>query len=391
MSLRGTLGDFGIADIFQLIGHQAKTGVLLLKDRELEVRIFFVDGNVVKAEQSSREKADLLGNIMVRGRALQQSQLDEALATQQRTMRRLGDILVESGAVDRATLKEFARLQTTETIYRLFGWKAGTYEFVAQPVDYDEQSYEPIRSENILMEGFRMVDEWPAVRKVIPSSNLSFRVLKALPPEASVDEDDDILAGLGDALGNDPTGPAPRKVGHAERHVFTCIAPGRTVAEIIDISRMGEFETSKALATLVTNGVIAAEVPTAAPESRRVVWSSLFTALRAFSARLAFGAVTALALGVGLHFASTMESGWLTSRPNESTIGALREAQATIQAEKLGRALAVHFVERAAYPNGLTELVDLGLIEERDLAFPFETPWVYERTDDGYRLSRPVR
>jgi hypothetical protein len=101
--------------------------------------------------------------------------------------------------------------------------------------------------------------------------------------------------------------------------------------------------------------------------------------------------VTALALGVGLHFASTMESGWLTSRPNESTIGALREAQATIQAEKLGRALAVHFVERAAYPNGLTELVDLGLIEERDLAFPFETPWVYERTDDGYRLSRPVR
>ena len=52
MSLRGTLGDFGIADIFQLIGHQAKTGVLNLKDREVEVRIYFVEGSVVKAEQS---------------------------------------------------------------------------------------------------------------------------------------------------------------------------------------------------------------------------------------------------------------------------------------------------------------------------------------------------
>jgi len=391
MSLRGTLGDFGIADIFQLIGHQAKTGVLLLKDRELEVRIFFVDGNVVKAEQSSREKADLLGNIMVRGRALKQAQLDEALATQQRTMRRLGDILVESGAVDRATLKEFARLQTTETIYRLFAWKAGTYEFVAQTVDYDEQSYEPIRSENILMEGFRMVDEWPAVRKVIPSSNLSFRILKPLPAEAAADEDDDILAGLGDALGNDHSGPPPRKVGHAERHVYGCIAPGRTVPEIIDVSRMGEFETSKALATLVSNGVIAAEVPTAAPESSRAVWSSLWSALRAFSARLAFAAVTAVVLGAGLHFASTTEGGWLSPRPAESTLGALREAQATMQAEKLGRALAIHVVERAAHPQSLTELVDLGLIAERDLAFPFETPWVYERTDDGYRLSRPVR
>ena len=48
MALRGTLGDFGIADIFQLVGHQQKTGILLLKNRELEVRIYFVEGNVVK-------------------------------------------------------------------------------------------------------------------------------------------------------------------------------------------------------------------------------------------------------------------------------------------------------------------------------------------------------
>lgn len=391
MSLRGTLGDFGIADIFELIGHQAKTGVLVLRDREVEVRIFFVDGNVVKAEQSSREKTDLLGNIMVRARALKQAQLDQALATQQRTTRRLGDILVESGAVDRPTLKDFARLQTTETIYRLFGWQAGSYEFVAQAIDYDEQSYEPIRSDNILMEGFRMVDEWPAVRKVIPSSNLSFRILKALPPETAANENDDILAGLGEALGSDPSGPVPRKVGQAERHVFTCIAPGRTVAEIIDVSRMGEFETSKALATLVTNGVIAAEAPAASTDSGRVVWSSLFAVMRAFGARLAFGAMTALLLGSGLHLASTTPSGWLSPHAAESTVGALREAQATVQTEKLRRALAVHFVERAGHPNSLADLLDLGLIEERDLAFPFETPWVYERTADGYRLSRPVR
>jgi hypothetical protein len=391
MSLRGTLGDFGIADIFQLIGHQAKTGVLLLKDRDFEVRIFFVDGNVVKAEQSSRDKADLLGNIMVRGRVLEQAQLDQALAIQQRTMRRLGDILVESGAVDRATLREFARLQTTETIYRLFSWKTGTYEFVAQPVDYDEQSYEPIRSENILMEGFRMVDEWPAVRKVIPSSSLTFRVLKALPAEDAVDEDDDILAGLGDALGGEGSGPAPRRVGHAERHVFAFIAPGRSVAEIIDLSRMGEFETTKALATLVSNGVIAIEAAASPDEPARAVWASLWTALRAFSARLAFAAVTALVVGGTLWQATTTTAGVLSTTPGESALAAMREAQAVMQAEKLRRALGIHLVERAAHPRSLDELVDLGLIEERDLTFPFGTPWVYERTETGYRLSRPVR
>jgi hypothetical protein len=391
MSLRGTLGDFGIADIFQLIGHQAKTGVLLLKDREVEVRIFFVDGNVVKAEKNSRDKADLLGNLMVRAQALKQTELDEALATQQRTMRRLGDILVEGGAVDRATLKDFARLQTTETIYRLFAWKTGTYEFVAQPVDYDEQSYEPIRSENILMEGFRMVDEWPAVRKVIASSDLSFRIIRPMPAEAAAEEDDDILAGLGDALSNDDRGPPPRKVGHAERHVYGCVVPGRTVADIVDVSRMGEFETSKALATLVSNGLLAIEAPAAAPPSGRPVWSSLWSALRAFSARIAFGAFTAVVIGAGVHLTSTGERGWFSPLPAVSASGALREAQATMQAEKLVRALAIHLVERAAPPHTLTELVDLGLIEERDLTFPFDSPWVYERVGDGYRLSRPVR
>ena len=90
MTLRGTLGDFGLPDIFQLVGHQQKTGVLLLKDREVEVKIYFVEGNVVKAEQSSRERSDLLGNIMVRAGAISADQLDSALATQQRTLRRLG-------------------------------------------------------------------------------------------------------------------------------------------------------------------------------------------------------------------------------------------------------------------------------------------------------------
>ena len=39
MALSGTLKDFGIADIFQLIGQQQKTGVLHLTDRDEEVHV----------------------------------------------------------------------------------------------------------------------------------------------------------------------------------------------------------------------------------------------------------------------------------------------------------------------------------------------------------------
>src|SRR5947209_15142826 len=66
MALSGTLKDFGIADILQLIGHQTKTGTLVLKSGNDEVDVLFVDGTVVFATQKARNKADLLGSLLLR-------------------------------------------------------------------------------------------------------------------------------------------------------------------------------------------------------------------------------------------------------------------------------------------------------------------------------------
>ena len=50
MALEGTLKDFSLADIFQLIGIQRKTGVLTLKSAEDVVTVSFLDGSVVSAD-----------------------------------------------------------------------------------------------------------------------------------------------------------------------------------------------------------------------------------------------------------------------------------------------------------------------------------------------------
>src|SRR5512140_1204053 len=127
MALSGTLKDFGIADILQLIGHQTKTGRLTLKASQEEVEVFFVDGNVVFASEKARNSRNLLGGLLLRADLLSQDQLDEALATQQRTLKRLGDVLVESGALTRTQLAQIMRLQTTETLYRPLSWPTGAY------------------------------------------------------------------------------------------------------------------------------------------------------------------------------------------------------------------------------------------------------------------------
>ena len=191
MALKGTLKDFGIADIFQLISHQSKTGVLHLRTKNKEVRIAFSNGDVVRAESTTRRKKDLLGTMLVRAEIITEEQLEKALGTQRRTLKRLGDLLVEAGFVSRKELREFAHLQITETLYKLFNWETGTYEFESEEVTYDDETVEPIRSENILMEGFRMVDEWPMIRKKITSYDMTFKKLKLMEhAHAGVQEKD---------------------------------------------------------------------------------------------------------------------------------------------------------------------------------------------------------
>ncbi|MFL5371329.1 MAG: DUF4388 domain-containing protein, partial [Myxococcales bacterium] len=77
MALSGTLKDFGIADILQLIGHQTKTGKLVLKNGPEEVDVLFVEGNVVFATDNSRPKESLLGNMLLRAEILPEEKLEE--------------------------------------------------------------------------------------------------------------------------------------------------------------------------------------------------------------------------------------------------------------------------------------------------------------------------
>ncbi len=54
MALHGNLRDFGIGEVFQLIGQQQKTGFLSVEGKDRELRIAFEQGSVVWAEHTGR-------------------------------------------------------------------------------------------------------------------------------------------------------------------------------------------------------------------------------------------------------------------------------------------------------------------------------------------------
>ena len=67
VALRGNLSDFGIGEVFQLIGQQRKTGVLEVDGgRRNASTCRFVEGSVVSAATAGPHEDAALGDMLVR-------------------------------------------------------------------------------------------------------------------------------------------------------------------------------------------------------------------------------------------------------------------------------------------------------------------------------------
>jgi competence protein ComGC len=377
MALQGTLKDFGIADILQLIGQQQKTGQLCLANKEQEVNVFFKDGNIARVESVTRKKKDLIGNMLVRAEIITEAQLEEALETQRRTLKRLGDVLVSSGFITAPNFKKMMQLQATETIYKLFSWDNGTYEFKVEPVVNDTEAITPLRAESVLMEGFRMVDEWPVIRKKINRLDMTFEVTRPLPPPRVQVVDDD--AAFDDAFAEkkkDENKGEFKSVGDSERRVYEVIAPGRDVRKLIDVSCLGEFETCKALLNLINLDyakIVLANGQTASGD-REGFFSKVGQSLGRVGASMAtLGAVLFLVVQL---------SGGLSLASSPATSVADPAAQRFISRTQLKRiesALEVFRLEKGEYPEQLNALVASGLLKEEELRYPWREQYYYKR------------
>jgi hypothetical protein len=260
MALEGTLRDFSLADIFQLIGLQRKTGVLTLRGKDDTVTVTFLDGKVVGADSLNRRLENRLGTVLMKTGFLTQDQLNRALEIQKETLQRLGFILTHYGIISAESLKEAIQLQIMQVVYRLFRWKDGDYHFSQETtIEYDRDNVTPISAESILMEGARMIDEWPIIEKRIRSYDMVFR--KKLTDQEIVvvgaDEADDIdfddgapakrrKGGFGDKI----------RISQTEKAIYDMVDGTMTVGDIVEVSRFAEFDTNKALYELLTRDLI---------------------------------------------------------------------------------------------------------------------------------------
>ncbi len=373
VALHGNLSDFGIAEVFQLIGQQRKTGTLVVGEGAASIFLAFDGGRVVRGGPSGAgSESTCLGRQLVRAGYLTREQLEDLENESERSARPLSDLFLATGLIERGTLEEVQHLLTRETVFDVIRRQSGDFHFTAEHVVHDTKPENLLGAEQILMDGLRMLDEWRTFADAVPSEEVVFRRVGNLESARALTKGD------GDS-----------RLGNAER-VLQLIDGRLSVRRIIDLSRLGTFEATRVLAELRQAGVIDLTTPAQREprkERRSTKKIELIPALRLCVGGLLPFAALAFMLLTTLQ--QTGPLGGLQGSPiPDRNLERMGQRFAT---ELIRGAVETHFFETGSYPTSLDEIQAELLAESRSLTPSRLADYYYVVRDDEVVLLAPVR
>jgi hypothetical protein len=368
MALQGNLKDFGITEVLQLIGQQLKTGVLGIRKGKKLVEVYFVDGMIVHVYSNYRGKKDLIGEIFVKAQLISQDQLERVLRIQKETRKYLGEIFVELQLLKKEDLLKVISTQVYETIYDLFWWDEGEFNFDLKLVESYKKIPFALSTEQVLLTILRMVDEWSEIEKKIFSPHLVFRKAR---------ESQEPAAGL--SLPND----LRKDLAPEQELIYKFVDGTRTVQEIIDRSLLGRFNTSEILSYLLEVGLIEiASVQT--PGLIKKVSAVNFKEALPYAS---FAGSLALFLIFFAFFTPNFFRHFVSSRIERVVLERPTLLVQKNQLDRIIHALETYYLEEGRYPNQLEDLVSAQLLQKSDLFYQKGISYQYELKGDKYFLK----
>ncbi|MBI5135882.1 MAG: DUF4388 domain-containing protein [Nitrospirae bacterium] len=345
MALTGSLVDFSVSDILQLIRLQRKGGALRMHTHRRRVCIWFAAGNVVMAERSDLPLAEVVGRALVADGRLPEQAFQRVVSKARREP--VDVVLGETLAAATVVLVE---AYVRATVLSLFAWNDGEYTFDvdAPPPDHLAHPFAPIDTDLLLMDCASEGADWPEQKEHVGGLDTVF-------------------------VRGEPAGALPER----DARILAMVDGRRDVQAIADAGPDGLFQVCAALAGLAERGMIRARVAGAGRGADRA--GARRGRARPDRRRLAAASVAALCVGlVGL-------CGWLflaTPKGGGGAGAGFLEATWSYRDHKVRQALDLYRMVHGRYPDSLARLTDAGLVSG---ARPF-AEMRYSRDGDGYSL-----
>ena len=177
MSVIGDLSDFDPGDLITVLGLLGKSGKLRLTRGESEGMVVFRGGKIIYAASSSfREN---LGSMLLSRNLIDEAQLVAALEQQHKSAeeKRLGNILIETGALSVEALESVLRDQVSRVLSEFIPWSVGGFRFDTMEIaDHGEVELPTgdllapfgLSTDHVLLEAAQRLDEGAPMEETAP-------------------------------------------------------------------------------------------------------------------------------------------------------------------------------------------------------------------------------
>ena len=229
MALSGSLREFSLSEILQLLSSQRKTGCLRLSRGAENRVVYLLEGRIASVRDRGYGDEDPLARFLRRVHRLSEEQMRGIGSIYAESQRDLVDLLLNGRYIDREELAVLYERMVLDVLHEILAWDDGAYQFsnVSPPESALAVS---LSTESMLMEAVRRMDELKRYRQKLTDPGLVLG-LKELPdPDASLGEEEKELFGLVDGR--------------------------RTLRDLVAESPFTDFEAYEALYRLIDAGWI---------------------------------------------------------------------------------------------------------------------------------------
>jgi hypothetical protein len=378
MALQGSLDDFNILNILQMIKLEGKTGRLTLTEGEELVKITFDNGSIIFAEISPAKEEARIKGTLTSNRILDAQAWNEVKKEHEDNLKPFWELL--SKKITAQTLVELMRRHILDNVYYSLRWKRGNYEFTPMKgIKYNEKVMTPMDVDAVLMEGCRIADEWPRITASIPPlttflvksilgeneyDSLNLKAAEGAGADFKSSIECEILTARGVALTD------------SQVNVLSIMGSGKTITDILDSARQGHFVSITAVQRLLGLGILK---PSAHKKDTTIALDHTGGAVRYVTMALL---IAALAGGIAWQVISFPQQ----MAERKASVAQLNTAHAKGTLKKIERALKTYITLRGAPPPGLAELAQSGALNASDLSDPWGNPYQFTIRQDKFSL-----
>lgn len=162
MALSGDIDTMPLADLFQWVEMNRKTGCLEVKWQHewtiMEKRIYFHNGVIVFA--SSNKQGERLGEYLISKVLISKEDFERCLKEGKEKNKLMTDVMQTQNLISKEQLTTIMTELAEIIIYDLFRWETGTFSFTTSEIPAPILSAEvQLNGQGIIMEALRRLDE----------------------------------------------------------------------------------------------------------------------------------------------------------------------------------------------------------------------------------------